>query len=49
VEEADMDFFSAEYARLRQELADASAASALPETANRKPALDDLLLRIRGV
>jgi hypothetical protein len=44
-----MDFFSAEYARLRQELTDASAASALPETANCKPALDDLLLQIRGV
>ncbi|HEY7094196.1 MAG TPA: nucleotidyltransferase domain-containing protein [Ktedonobacterales bacterium] len=49
VEEADMDFFSAEYTRLRQELADAAEASALPETANCKPALDDLLLRVRGV
>jgi len=42
-------FFSAEYARLRQELTDAAEASALPETANCKPALDDLLLRMRGV
>jgi predicted nucleotidyltransferase len=49
LEDADMDFFSAEYARLRQELRDAAEASTLPETANCKPALDDLLLRIRGV
>jgi uncharacterized protein len=46
---ADMDFYSAEYARLRQKLLDAAAASALPETTTCKPALDDLLLRIRGV
>ncbi|HEX3270863.1 MAG TPA: nucleotidyltransferase domain-containing protein [Ktedonobacterales bacterium] len=49
VEDADMDFYLAEYERLRQELRDAAEASALPETANCKPALDDLLLRIRGV
>jgi predicted nucleotidyltransferase len=49
LEDADIDFFSAEYARLRQELTDAAEASALPETTNRKPAVDDLLLRSRGV
>jgi uncharacterized protein len=49
LEDANIDFFSAEYARLRQELADAAEASALPETTNCKPALDGLLLRIRGV
>jgi hypothetical protein len=49
LEVANIDFFSAEYARLRQELADAAEASALPETTNCKPALDGLLLRIRGV
>jgi predicted nucleotidyltransferase len=46
---ANMDFYSAEYARWREELRDAAAASALPETTTCKPALDDLLLRIRGV
>jgi predicted nucleotidyltransferase len=49
LEDADIDFFSAEYARLRQELADAAEASALPETTNCKPALDALLLRMRGM
>jgi hypothetical protein len=47
LEGADMDFFSAEYAR--QDLADTAEASALAETANCKPGLDDLLLRMRGV
>jgi uncharacterized protein len=49
LEDADMEFFSGEYARLRQELADTAEASALPKTANCKPALEDLLLRMRGV
>jgi hypothetical protein len=39
----------AEYGRLRQALPDAAQASALPETASCKPALDDLLARIRGL
>ena len=49
LEDVDREFYSAEYERLRQELHDAAEASALPEAATCKPALDDLLLRIRGV
>jgi predicted nucleotidyltransferase len=49
LEDANRDFYSAEYERLRQELHDAAEASALPEAVTCKPALDDLLLRIRGV
>jgi uncharacterized protein len=47
--DANMDFYTAEYGRLRQALHDAAQASALPETASCKPALDDLLARIRGL
>jgi uncharacterized protein len=49
LEDADLDFYASEYERLRQQLEDAAEASVLPETAACKPALDDLLLRIRGV
>jgi predicted nucleotidyltransferase len=49
LEDADMALYSSEYERLRQELRDAAETSALPETTACKPALDDLLLRIRGV
>jgi predicted nucleotidyltransferase len=49
LEDADMAFYASEYSRLRQALHDAADASSLPETTSCKPALDDLLLRIRGV
>ena len=45
--DADVSFHEAEYARLRGELEAASAASTLPEAATAKPALHDLLLRLR--
>jgi hypothetical protein len=49
LEGADMNFYTAKYGRLRQTLRDAAEASALPERASCKPALDDLLARIRGL
>ena len=45
---ADVAFHEAEYARLRDELEAASAASTLPEHATARPALHDLLLRLRA-
>jgi predicted nucleotidyltransferase len=49
IDEADLEFHRCEYERLRAELESSMHASALPEGASAKPALNDLLLRIRGV
>jgi predicted nucleotidyltransferase len=43
----DMSFHEGEYARLRNELELAYQASTLPEEASAKPALHELLLRLR--
>jgi uncharacterized protein len=43
----DFDVYHAEYQRLRRELEADMAASALPEVSPAKPALHDLLLRLR--
>jgi uncharacterized protein len=45
--EADLAFHEAEYLRLRRELEEAFEASALPAAPAAKPALHDLLLRLR--
>ena len=45
--EADLGFFQKEYERLRGVLEEAHGKSALPEAASGKPALHDLLLRLR--
>ena len=42
-----LGLYQSEYERLRGVLEEASAASGLPEVATVKPALNDLLLRIR--
>jgi hypothetical protein len=47
--ETDYDHHRREYERLREELQSAFEVSQLPETASSKPALHDLLLRVRGV
>ena len=47
--EADLEFHRAEYERLRAELQSAHEQSNLPEAASAKPALHDLLLRLRKV
>jgi predicted nucleotidyltransferase len=44
---SDIDLHSKEYARLRHELEEASHASSLPEAPSARPALDDLLKRLR--
>ena len=45
--DADLDFYRAEYERLRTELQMAFEKSNLPETPNGKDALNDLLIRLR--
>lgn len=45
--DADLAFHRSEYERLRSELEEAYQASALPETASCKAALNDLLVRLR--
>jgi hypothetical protein len=45
--EADLPFHEREYVRLTRELAEAAAASALPEAPSARPALNDLLVRLR--
>jgi uncharacterized protein len=45
--DADMAFHEAEYQRLVRELEMAQGASCLPEVSSARPALDDLLVRIR--
>lgn len=47
LDEADFDFHQREYDRLRGELESAFNASTLPENSTAKPALHDLLLRLR--
>lgn len=47
LDDADVDFHRAEYARLRVLLEDAFQASRLPEVPSARPALNDLLLRLR--
>ena len=46
--DADVEFHQREYERLRAELLTAFDASTLPEAASAKPALHDLLLRLRA-
>ena len=45
--DADVEFHRAQYVRLRGELEAARDASTLPEAASARPALNDLLLRLR--
>jgi predicted nucleotidyltransferase len=45
----DVTFYRGEFERLVRTLEDASAASTLPEQPSARPALHDLLLRLRGV
>jgi uncharacterized protein len=45
--EGNMDFYEAEYLRLRNELEETSQSSHLPETASAKDVLNDLLIRVR--
>jgi predicted nucleotidyltransferase len=47
IDDADVAFHRGEYERLRAELESASGASALPEGPSARPALNDLLVRIR--
>jgi len=47
LDEADAPFHHREYERLRQELEAAAEASTLPERSPARPALNDLLVRIR--
>jgi len=47
--DTDFEFYHAEYERLRAELQAAFDASTLREASTAKPALHDLLLRLRGV
>lgn len=46
--DADVAFHASEMARLRTELESAAAASALPDEPSARPALHDLLLRLRA-
>ena len=45
--DADIEFYRGEYARLRNELQAAYDVCTLPEAPSAKPALDDLLVRLR--
>ncbi len=45
--EDEVGFHSAEYARLRGVLEEAASASELPTAPSGKPALNDLILRLR--
>ena len=47
LEDSDMDFHRGEYDRLRAELEAAHQASKLPEVPSARPALNDLLIRLR--
>jgi uncharacterized protein len=49
LDDADVDFHEREYTRLVALLESARDSSHLPETATCKPALNDLLLRVRGI
>ncbi|MEY3231414.1 MAG: hypothetical protein RL689_1503 [Planctomycetota bacterium] len=48
LDDADIAFHQAEYARLRSRLEEAHAASSLPESTSSKSAMNQLLLRLRG-
>jgi hypothetical protein len=43
----EVERFEAEFLKLRERLVDAAAKTALPEAAIARPALNDLLIRIR--
>ena len=47
LQEANIEFHRAEYTRLRAELEQSARASALPATPSAKPALSELLVRLR--
>lgn len=47
LDDADVAFYRGEYERLRALLEEAHQASALPEAPSARPALDDLLIRLR--
>jgi predicted nucleotidyltransferase len=47
LEDSDIEFHKGEYQRLRGELEEAHQASRLPEAPSSRPALDDLLVRLR--
>ncbi len=47
LENADLPFYQAEYARLRERLQNAEQGSPLPDEADVKPALHDWLIRLR--
>ncbi|HYE72966.1 MAG TPA: nucleotidyltransferase domain-containing protein, partial [Blastocatellia bacterium] len=47
LEDADVTFYRAEYERLRSDLESAFQSSSLPEVPTAKPALHDLLVRLR--
>jgi predicted nucleotidyltransferase len=47
LQDADLEFHRGEYLRLRAELESAQQSSTLPEAAAARPALNDLLLRLR--
>jgi uncharacterized protein len=49
LEERDFALHEREYARLVEQLKQESQTSALPEVSRARPALNDLLLRLRGV
>jgi predicted nucleotidyltransferase len=49
LDDADFEFHRGEFSRLLEELNRASERSHLPENPTSKPALNDLLLRLRGV
>ncbi len=46
---ADFEFYQREYLRLRNELQSSFETSSLPDLPSAKPALQDLLLRLRGI
>jgi predicted nucleotidyltransferase len=47
LDDADLSFHQREYDRLRRQLEASSQASALPEASSARPALNDLLVRLR--
>ena len=47
MDRADLNFYGGEFTRLRAELEQAAEHTHLPEAATAKPALHDLLVRLR--
>lgn len=47
--DGDVNFYRAEYDRLMASLVEAGEVSTLPDAPSSRPALNDLLLRLRGV